>query len=203
MIHAPSPLESRLKVARWISVIGHPFLLMPLLTGLIAYRLLPPKQALLAEIVALGIVIIPAAIFTLVKVRKGVWNNLDVSDQNHRGQFYGMLISLLAVLTIISWVADVPRSIAMGTTAILSLVTIAFVLNNSIKVSLHTGFSVFVACVLLLMQPLLALFAFALAIAVAWSRVVLKRHSTREVMIGGALGLVVGGLFILTRFSSS
>lgn len=176
---------------------------MPLLTGLIAYRLLPPKQALLAEIVALGIVIIPAAIFTLVKVRKGVWNNLDVSDQNHRGQFYGMLISLLAVLTIISWVADVPRSIAMGTTAILSLVTIAFVLNNSIKVSLHTGFSVFVACVLLLMQPLLALFAFALAIAVAWSRVVLKRHSTREVMIGGALGLVVGGLFILTRFSSS
>jgi membrane-associated phospholipid phosphatase len=185
-----------LNIARWISVIGHPFLLMPLLTGLIAYRLLPPREAMVAELIALGVVIIPAAVYTFVKVRKGVWNNLDVSDQDHRGQFYRMLISLLALLSVVSWIADVPRSIAMGTTAILLLVSIAFALNKTIKVSLHTGFSVFVACVLFLMQPLLALFAFALAIAVACSRVVLQRHTMREVMIGGALGLAVGGVFI-------
>jgi membrane-associated phospholipid phosphatase len=193
----------RLTIARWISVIGHPFLLMPLLTGLIAYRLLPPKQAMIAEMIALGVVIIPAAIFTFVKVRKGTWNNLDVSDQNHRGQFYGMLIVLLALLTIISWVAAAPRSIAIGTTAILSLVFIAFVLNKRIKVSLHTGFSVFVACVLFLMRPEFAFLALMLAAAVAWSRIALGRHTSREVLLGGVLGLVVGGIFVLTQLSSS
>jgi membrane-associated phospholipid phosphatase len=107
-----------------------------------------------------------------------------------------MLITLLALLTVVAWIADVPRSLAMGTTAILLLVSVALALNKTIKVSLHTGFSVFVACVLLSMQPLLALFAFALAIAVAWSRVVLRRHTMREVMMGGALGLAVGGVYV-------
>ncbi len=194
--------QSQLNIARWISVIGHPFLLMPLLTGLIAYRLLPPRQAIIAEAVALGVVIIPAAIFTFLKVRKGMWNNLDVSDQNHRSQFYGMLIALLGVLTIISWVAAVPRSIALGTTAILVLVCIAFGLNKTIKVSLHTGFSIFVACVLFLMQPMFALFALMLAVAVAWSRIVLGRHTAREVLFGGILGLVVGGVFVITQIAS-
>lgn len=184
-------------IARWISVIGHPFLLMPLLTGLIAYRLLPPKEAMIAELIALGVVIVPAALYTFVKVRKGLWNNLDVSDQHHRSQFYGILISLLALLTIISWLADVPRAIAMGTTAIFSLVAVAFFLNKTIKVSLHTGFSIFVACVLFLMQPILAVFAFILALAVGWSRIVLGRHTSREVMLGALLGLIVGGIFVL------
>jgi membrane-associated phospholipid phosphatase len=191
-----STTASRLNIARWISVIGHPFLLMPLLTGLIAYRLLPPHQAILAEVVALGVVIIPAAVYTFVKVRNGTWNNLDVSDRQHRGQFYRMLSYLLGLLTIIAWFADVPRSIAIGTSMVFALISIAFVLIKAIKVSLHTGFSVFVACVLFLIQPLFALLAFMLAIAVGWSRVVLERHTTREVMLGGVLGLAIGGVFI-------
>ena len=189
--------QLQFNIARLISIIGHPFLLLPLLTGLIAYRLLPPAQALIAEIIALGIVIIPATFYTFIKVRMGKWNDLDVSDQNHRGQFYVMLLSLLSLLTLIAWLADVPRSIAFGTTAILLLVVIAFLLNPRIKISLHTGFSIFVACVMLLIQPFLALVAFVLAASVAWSRVILGRHTRPEVMWGGLLGGVVGSTFIL------
>lgn len=196
-------MESQQRIARWVSVIGHPFLLMPLLTGLIAYRLLPPHEALVAECIALGVVIVPAAIFTFIKVKQGAWNNLDVSDPAHRSQFYGMLMALLALLTALAWVADVPRSIAFGTTAVLSLVALASVLNKHIKASLHTGFSVFVTCVMYLIHPPLVLLALLLSVAVAWSRIVLRRHTLREVILGAALGTLVGGLFVLSQLASS
>jgi len=107
-----------------------------------------------------------------------------------------MLILLLLILTTVSWLADVPRSIALGTTAIFLMVTAASLLNPIIKVSLHTGFSIFVASVLLLMQPLIAFLAFGLALAVAWSRVVLQRHTVREVVLGGTLGGIIAAAFI-------
>jgi hypothetical protein len=190
--------EAQVKIARLISVIGHPFLLMPLLTGIIAYHVLPPKQALIAELVSLGVVIIPAGLYTLFRVRRGTWGDLDVSNQRERSQFYGILLPLLFVIAIIAWFADVPRSIPLGSLAIIALVASALVLNNWIKVSLHTGFGVFVALTLFLIAPSLALIALLLALLIAWSRVVLGRHTTWEVVLGGTMGCIVGGAFLAT-----
>lgn len=190
--------ELQIKVARWISVIGHPFLLMPVLTGIIAYHVLPPKQALLVELIALGIVIIPTGIYTMTRVRRGTWSDLDVSNQRERGQFYTLLLPLLGIITIISWMADVPRSIPLGSAAILVLVAAAQILNSRIKVSLHTGFAVFVALTLFPIDRNLASIAFILACLVGWSRTALGRHTIREVLLGGGLGLVVSAAFVLT-----
>jgi|GEM_PF-169916 len=188
--------QRQVKLARWISVIGHPFLLMPLLTGIIAYHVLPPQQALRAELVALGVVIIPAGIYTIVRVRKGTWTDLDVSHQTERNQFYAILLPLLIALAAITWIARVPRSIPLGVLAIIALVGSAYFINNWTKISLHTGFAVFVALTLFLIQPMLAIVAVVLAMLVAWSRVVLGRHTKREVILGGILGCVVGGGFV-------
>ncbi len=186
----------QLKLAQWISVIGHPFLLMPVLTGIIAYSLLPPSQAFIAELVALGIVIVPAGLYTVVRVRRGTWSDLDVSNPTERNHFYEILLPLLLVLTFIAWLADVPRSIPLGTFSISILVATAYILNKWTKVSLHTGFGVFVGLTLFLIAPVLGIVASVLAALVAWSRVALGRHSRREVLWGGLLGMVIGGLFV-------
>jgi membrane-associated phospholipid phosphatase len=188
----------QLRFARWISIIGHPFLLMPLLTGIIAYRVLPPIEALIAELVALSVVIIPAGIYTIVRVRKGTWTDLDVSHKTERGQFYAILLPLLVILALITWIAEVPRSIPRGVLAIIALVGSAYVINIWTKISLHTGFAVFVALTLFLIHPILAIVAVVLAMLVAWSRVVLGRHTRREVLFGGVLGCAVGGTFVAT-----
>ncbi len=189
-------LSIRERFARWVSVIGHPFILMPLLTGIIAYHVLPPRQALIAELVALGIVIIPAGLMTLYKVRRGTWSDLDVSHQQQRKQFYIILLPLLGVIVVIAMFANVPVSIPLGASAIVLLVAIAYLLNTRIKVSLHTGFGMFVAVTLLLINTWLGVGALILAALVAWSRIVLRRHTIAEVMVGGVLGIVVSGLFI-------
>jgi hypothetical protein len=189
--------NTQLKLARWISIIGHPFLLMPMLTGIIAYRMLPPDQALIAELVALGIVIIPAGLYTILLVRRGTWGDLDVSNQKERNHFYEILLPLLILLTIVAWFAEIPRSIPLGTCAISILVATAYFLNRWIKISLHTGFGVFVGLTLFLILPIFGIAATILALLVAWSRVVLRRHTKREVVLGGTLGIVVGGIFLI------
>jgi len=186
----------QLKLARGISVIGHPFLLMPVLTAIIAYHVLPPKEALIAEMIALGVVIVPAGLYTIFRVRRGTWTDLDVSDQRQRNQFYGVLLPLLLIIAMIAWFAEVPRSIPLGSIAMVALVSTAFFLNKWIKISLHTGFGVFVALTLLLVDPSIGIITFVLALLIAWSRVVLRRHTTREVLLGGAMGCIFGGAFI-------
>ncbi len=192
--------DPEVKIARWISVIGHPFLLMPVLTGIIAYHILPPHEALIAEIVALGVVIIPAGVYTIVRVRRGTWGDLDVSNQQERRQFYGILLPLLFVLALIALLANVPRSVVLGSFAIIVLVGTGSIINKWIKISLHTAFGVFVAFTLYLIHPRTAAIAFVLACLVAWSRVVLKRHTTGEVVLGALLGSAVGGGFVASLY---
>jgi membrane-associated phospholipid phosphatase len=190
--------QAQIRIARWVSVIGHPFLLMPILTGIIAYHVLPLRQALIAELIALGVVIVPAAIYTFIRVRRGTWGDLDVSNRRERNQFYGVLLPLLTIITVIAFIADVPPAIPLGSLAIIVLVSSALVLNSWIKVSLHTGFAVFVALTLSLIKPEIASVALVLAVLVAWSRVILGRHTKYEVLIGAALGCTVGVVLIIT-----
>ena len=110
---------------------------------------------------------------------------------------YEILLPLLVILTIVAWLAEIPRSIPLGTFAIIILVASAYFLNRWIKISLHTGFGVFVGLTLFLILPIFGIVATILALLVAWSRVVLRRHTTREVVFGGALGIVVGGIFLV------
>lgn len=181
-------------LARTVSVAGHPFLLMPLLTAIVAFDVLPPDRALRIVLVALGVVILPAAFYTISRVRQGTWGDLDVSDKRHRGQFYGILLPLLLIVTIIAAATNVPPVLFLGAASITLLAALAFAVNTRIKVSMHTGFAVFVTLALMVISPWMALAAFVLTIAVGWSRVALARHTTGEVVLGGSLGLAVGGM---------
>ncbi len=183
-------------LARMISVIGHPFVLMPLLTGIVAFNVLPASEALVVELIALGVVIIPASVFTVVRVRQGAWGDLDVSDQRHRNQFYAILLPLLLIVAVLSWLSDVPRAIPLGALSIITLVAAAFLLNAWVKVSLHTGFAVFAAETFFLFGPTLGGVVLVLAILVGWSRTVLGRHTATEVVLGGILGALVGAAFV-------
>lgn len=183
-------------LARLISIIGHPFLLMPVLTGIVAFHVLPPREALIVELIALGVVIIPAGVLTVVRVRQGAWGDLDVSDQRQRNQFYGILLPLLLIIAVLSWLTDVPRAIPLGALSIIVLVAAAFLLNIWVKVSLHTGFAVFAAETFFLFRPTLGGIVLVLAILVGWSRTALGRHTATEVVLGGILGALVGAAFV-------
>ena len=76
------------------------------------------------------------------------------------------------------------------------LCMIALLTGSWIKLSLHVGFACF-ATAMLWPHPRALAAAAAMAIAVAWSRLLLARHSLAEVLAGGGLGLLMGVVYQL------
>jgi membrane-associated phospholipid phosphatase len=68
-----------------------------------------------------------------------------------------------------------------------------------LKISLHASTSFFLAAMLLFDFGMLGFYAAIVSLLVAISRVILKRHTTMEVVIGGGAGILSGFLSCLIR----
>ena len=182
----------RHETARWISILGHPFILIPVLVAAVTVPWLPPQQA--AQIVGIVVLvsIVPMLVLIARRVRAGTWTNFDVSVREQRAGMYPLALAIAtATVLVLAW-ARVPRPILRGVLAILLLIGIAALVNLWLKVSLHTAFAVFTALAVLPSRGLAATLLL-LALAIAWSRLELGRHTLAEVIGGALIGAVVGG----------
>lgn len=186
----------RREVARWISILGHPFILIPALVAAVTVPSLPPKQAAQTIGIVVLVSIVPMLLLIARRVRSGAWTNYDVSVREQRTGMYPTALAITtATALVLAW-ARVPRPILQGVLAILLLIGIAALVNLWLKISLHTAFAVFTALALLPSRGLVA-GALFLALAIAWSRLELGRHTVAEVIGGAVLGAVVGGGMVL------
>ena len=77
--------------------------------------------------------------------------------------------------------------------AVWGLLLVCYVLNSWLKVSLHAAMSFFLACVLLRQEPTWGATALVLATLIAASRLVLRRHTLAELVVGSIVGAVASG----------
>ena len=187
----------RREVARWISILGHPFILIPVLVAAVTVRRLPPKQAAFIVGTVILVSIVPMFLFIARRVRAGAWTNYDVSVREQRTGMYPAALAITAATVLVLAWAQVPRPILRGVLAILLLIGLAALINLWLKISLHTAFAVFTALAVLPSRGLAAGLLF-LALAIAWARLELGRHTPAEVLGGALLGAAVaGGAFFL------
>lgn len=176
-------------LARSLSIAGHPALVMPLTivgraylgSANVSLALWTAALAASAAALAFG--------YSLLRVRAGAWEHVDASQPKERVQLNRMLVLLLAGCALLAWLRDAPSPVVMGIALSGAVVLCALLLRKQLKLSLHVAFAVFAASLWWPIWPALAL-AIGLATGVAWSRLVLKRHSRAEV----ALAVLVGGL---------
>lgn len=187
-----NPRTVRREVARWISILGHPFVLIPALVAAVTVPSLPPEQAafIVGTVVLLSIV--PMFLLIARRVRAGAWTNYDVSVREQRAGMYPAALAITAATALVLAWAQVPRPILRGVLAILLLIGLAALVNRWLKVSLHTAFAVYTALAFVPSRGLVA-GALVLALAIAWSRLELGRHTLAEVLGGALLGALVGG----------
>jgi len=192
-----SPRTVRREIARWISILGHPFVLIPALVAAVTVRRLPPEQV--AQIVGIVVLVsvVPMLLLMARRVRSGAWTNYDVSVREQRVGLYPAALAIAtATVLVLAW-AQVPRPILHGVLATLLLIGIAALVNLWLKISLHTAFAVFTAVALWPSRGLAA-GGLVLALAIAWSRLEMGRHTLPEVIGGALLGAAVGiGLMLL------
>ncbi|MBI2376532.1 MAG: hypothetical protein HYV07_21230 [Deltaproteobacteria bacterium] len=187
---------TRLRIARFVSIAGHPFLLIP---GSIAIAT-SSAAGTNGYLVLLALVLVSLSLVGAVVLlgrARGWWSHVDVPERERRAPLYGVAIATTLSSTFLLDVFNHPRVVVAGSVIATAMLAIAFVVNRyALKVSLHTAMAVYAAGILG-PNPGGALF-FAVAIAVAWSRVTLGRHTRNEVAAGLALGTAASAVLLVS-----
>lgn len=181
-------------VARVLSVVGHPLLLMPLAVAL-SLRARGAAGATLG--VALGLTAVAAlvvAAYSVMQVRRGRWRHVDATLPAERRQLNRFALGLLAVCAVGGAVVAWPVGLGLG--AGVALVAAGLLLRRHLHLSLHAAFGALAVALVWPQAWAMGLLALLLA-GVCWSRLALGRHRLRDVAAGLLAGALAGVVFVL------
>lgn len=187
-----------MKLAKLISIIGHPLLLGTLYVVLMSFHNLPKNTAMAVSISVIGLITIPIIFNNWRKTKKGTYSNFDVSDQQQRKGFYPFAIALFIVLLLVFWFFDFPREVISKSLVFFAMVLLMALINLRLKASMHAGIAFYIAVSVFSIGILLGLILSGLAILISWSRLEMKRHSLLELIVGGVIGIVFGWLSLIS-----
>lgn len=193
----PATPPLRLRIARWVSIAGHPFPLVLLLAGVASLRR-AGLAAALAAVAGIGLAIVAPLAFHVARgVRAGRYGDPDVSVRGERRRLYVLALGLsLAVVAVLAWLKPA-GGLAAGALGAALLLAVASLVNLWwVKISLHTAFACFAAVGMAPMVPMLGAVIGGLALLVGWSRIVLGRHTWPEVAAGAVLGVAIGAALV-------
>lgn len=144
----------------------------------------------LAGIVVLGLIVLS---FSAIQVRGGRWQHIDASATGERRGLNIFLLGLfVAVAALARWYfGHSPISIALLLAA--AIIALALLISPWCKLSLHVAFGCFAIFVpdSLVIGAGLAI----LIIVVAWSRLILGRHTLADILVGMLAGIAAGVAF--------
>ena len=188
---------SLVAAARALSIVGHPAVLMPVAVAAAASGPGAPPQLLRVALGTAVAVAVIVGLYSLWQVHRGRWAHVDASHPAERSQLNLVLAGLLCSAAGLLWALGQPPAVAAGPLLAALLVLLTHALRRWLKVSLHAAFALFAAA---LVWPHLpgTLAIGALALGVAWSRLVLRRHTPAEVLTGLWLGAAFGAALRLS-----
>jgi len=184
-------------LAQCLSLLGHPFIFVPIVALLVGWHVLTPGEAAFGVLTIVLACLLPISIYIFRKVKRREWSDLDVSQRKDRPYLFIVGVTLLILACLILHLTHQPPAFVRGCTAAIVLVCSGGLLNFWIKLSMHAGFAMLTSFSL---WPLGAKVAFPMtifAILVGWSRIILSRHTKLEVVIGLILGAIVAHLFFV------
>ncbi len=177
-----------------LSAIGHPFFLLPVIFSLLAIRqvgLEKASPALIAVLICMSALLI----YIFFRKRKGLISNWDVSAHQERSR--NVYQPILALVMATSAVLYFFRQPFVGDTLFFGLLmAVCYAINSRIKISQHTSIATYLGFLILAVNVWAGIALLIFVPFIAWSRIVLGRHTREEVMIGGSIGALFGLLHI-------
>lgn len=186
-----------MKLARTISIIGHPLLLGSMYVVLMSFHNLPKNTAMAVSLSVICLVTIPIIFNNWRKTKKGTYTNFDVSDQQQRKGFYPFAITLFIVLLLVFWFFDFPGEVISKSLVFFAMVLLMALINLWLKASMHAGIAFYIAISVFSIGLLPGLLLLGLAVLISWSRWEMKRHSPLELIVGGFVGIAFGWLSLI------
>lgn len=140
------------------------------------------------------IVILPVIIWILWNVKTGRYVNMDVSNRVQRKTLYIFIVVYVMVYMVYAYLTN--GSIDLVMLFILILLLALQISNFFIKSSMHTAFNVLVAALFVPMSLITGMIWLGIAALVGVTRVILKRHTVREVITGAGIAFVVSLIYL-------
>lgn len=179
--------------AKLLSYIFNPIIFFVLMPYLVVYQQTGNSLYALKWGVFSVCFIVLGLLIVVVGRKRGHFSDFDLSKREERSKFYLLLWPLLIVYVISSIFFKgilFPLSI-ISVGIVVGLLMYEFI-NTKIKASIHVGVAVaFVVAVGILYGWQYFLFTVWIVPVIAWSRMILKRHTIQEVVMGAGLGIVI------------
>jgi membrane-associated phospholipid phosphatase len=186
-----APALNRTAIARAVSIVGHPVMLVPA-AGLTAAsaRAASPQQLqfiggalLILAVIALG--------FSWFQVSSGRWSHVDASVRKERTSLNVFLALLFFLSALLLWMLGRLQPMAVALALSSAICISALLAARWVKVSLHTAFAAFATALVWPLTPAVVVGAF-LTVIVVWSRLHLGRHVAADIVAGLLLGIAAG-----------
>jgi hypothetical protein len=183
------------RIARFVSILGHPLLVLPAALLLPAAMRARDPQSLTSMVA--GIALFAALVLggSWWQVRRGRWAHVDASLRHERRSLNRTLLAMLLVAALAARYGLPEPDLALALLLAAAIVAIALLAARICTLSLHLAFAVYAAGLLWPLGNVAVAAGVVFAAAVAWSRLRLSRHRPRDLCAGGLAGLFAAVLY--------
>lgn len=182
------------KVSRIISDFFNPLVSLIIFFIYMSIKSYSLKDSLLYFLPILLMIILPVIIWLVWNVKTGTYTNMDVSNRTQRKSLYFFIAACVISYLAFNYFKNGYIDFVM--LFILVLLFAMQISNYYIKSSMHTAFNVFVAALFFAIDTGFGLIWLGIAILVGITRVILKRHTPREVFMGAGIAIVVSFIYL-------
>lgn len=152
------------------------------------------KDSLLYFLPILLMVVLPVIIWLVWNVRTGRYTNMDVSNRIQRKTLYIFIAVCIVIYLAFNYIRNGYIDFVM--LFILILLFALQISNFFIKSSMHTAFNVFVAALFFVLDWYMGLIWLGIAALVGITRIILKRHTIKEVLMGAGIAFIVCFIYL-------
>lgn len=187
------------KIANFISIIGHPLLTIPVFVAIVMFTADNLKNAAFVSFLIIGCIFIPLTLRMHIKSKNGTYTNFDVSDRIQRKSLFIYIVPLLIVVTFLLFKTQQNSNLCISVLFATILIFISQIVNLFIKCSLHVSLNIYLSFLVMTVNYKIGTVILLFTIMLGWSRIVLRRHTTKEVLLGGFIGLSISLLMYYTE----
>lgn len=187
-------------LARIISSITNPLLVLFLVPYMLLSATHVESQIAIKWTVFTFLFVIMIGLFVFFEVKRGVFTDFDVSKKEQRPLLF-MVVAVISVIYFLSLIIFHGPPVLFATLfgLIIGIFCISL-LNYIVKASIHVAISTAVLLSAFLLYHL-PYYVLLIIPVIAWSRVVLKRHTLTETITGFGLGtFMVVLMYLLLKF---
>ncbi|MCA6066236.1 phosphatase PAP2 family protein [Chryseobacterium sp. RG1] len=183
-----------LKVSKIISDFFNPLLSLFIFFLYMSVKNYSLKDSLLYFLPILLLVIVPVIIWLIWNVKTGRYTNMDVSNRVQRKTLYIFIAVCIIAYIAFNYIKNGYIDLVM--VSILILLFALQISNFFIKSSMHTAFNIFVAALFYAINPITGLIWLGIAALVGITRIILKRHTPKEVFMGAFIAFIVSFIYL-------